>query len=77
MPFLLAVLRFEQSEYYVLESQRSVTIRILVNFPATMEVTFLLEAKDITAKSENYSSVLPVILQANLIIIIILDINTI
>ena len=46
--------RFEQSEYYVSESQRSVTIRIVLTSPATKEVTLLLRAKDVTAECEYY-----------------------
>ena len=46
--------RFEQSEYHVSESQRSVTIRIVLTSPATKEVTLLLRAKDVTAECEYY-----------------------
>ena len=51
---ILTVWRFEQSEYHVSESQRSVTIRIVLTSPATKEVTLLLRAKDVTAECEYY-----------------------
>ena len=52
--FYTIVWKFEQSEYHVSESQRSVTIRIVLTSPATKEVTLLLRAEDVTAECEYY-----------------------
>lgn len=47
------MLRFEQTEYDVSETQGSVTVQIILNLPSATAVNFLLKAKDITATSEN------------------------